>query len=161
MVDSSNRIAINQSELAAAGSALRTVAFPLKPDGDAKLPPSGASATISARDPARARAAWEYIRVALGPEIQSLMLEHTGFLPANAIAARGEAMARVFATNPSFRAAADRLPDLTFWTSFPGENALRIHRIIRDHLQALVTLQTAPRDTLAAIAHDTRALLPR
>jgi hypothetical protein len=70
-------------------------------------------------------------------------------------------MARVFAANSSFRAAAERLPDLTVWASFPGENALRIHRVIRDHLQALVTLQIAPRDALAAIARDTRALLPR
>jgi multiple sugar transport system substrate-binding protein len=161
MVDSSNRIAINQSELAAAGAALRAAAFPLKPGVDAKLPPSGASATISARDPARQAAAWDYIKVALGPEIQSLMLERSGFLPANAIAVRGEAMARAFAANPNFRAAADRLPDLTFWTAFPGEQALRIHRVIADQLQALVTLQIAPRAALAVIARETRALLPR
>lgn len=161
MVDTSSRLATYERD-AQGKFELRAVPFPLAGRADARLPPSGTSATILAADPAKRQAAWDYIKVATSPEMQSYMVEKTGFLPGNALAVQREDLLGPFVrSRPNWRAAVDRVPALTFWTAFPGENSVRIHREITDELREIVTLKRSPEEGLARLAATVRALLPR
>ncbi len=115
-----------------------------------------------AKDPARQKAAWEYIKFATGPVGATIMVKGTGYFPANAIPAKDPKMLGDFyAQNPNHRVAIGQLPSMTAWYAFPGENGLKITDVIKDHLQTVVNGSAKPADALKKMTSDTQALLPK
>lgn len=141
--------------------AVKTGRFPLAhPDG--RLPVGGNVAMILAREPAKQRAAWEYIKFACGPQGATLMVQNTGYMPATTVPSEREDMlAPWYRERPNWLTSLAQLPVLTGWYAFPGQNALRITDVINDHLQSVVARRAEPEAALRAMVDDVTALLPR
>lgn len=128
----------------------------------ARLPAGGNVAMMFTRDPARQKAAWEFIKFACGPLGATMMVHATGYMPGTTIPAqRQEMLAGFYAQNPNHLVSIRQLDVLTGWYAFPGQNALRITDVINDHLQTVVARREAPDAVLAKMAADVQGLLPR
>jgi multiple sugar transport system substrate-binding protein len=96
-------------------SARRFRAFPVS------RRPTSSTLKMFARDPAKQRAAWEYVKFATGPVGATLMVKATGYFPANALPAKDPALLGDFyKQSPNHQTAIGQLPMLTAWYAFPG-----------------------------------------
>jgi multiple sugar transport system substrate-binding protein len=139
---------------------LRTARMPLAKNG--RLPAGGNVAMMFAKDPAKQKAAWEYIKFATGPLGATAMVQGTGYFPANTIPANDPKLLKSFyEQHPNHLTAIKQLPVLTGWYAFPGENGLKITDVIKDHIQTVVSKESEPEQALAAMSRDVQALLPR
>lgn len=139
---------------------LRTARMPIEKNG--RLPAGGNVVMMFAKDPAKQKAAWEYIKFATGPLGATAMVQSTGYFPANTIPANDPKLLKPFyERHPNHLTAIKQLPVLTGWYAFPGENGLKITDVIKDHLQTVVSREATPDKALAAMSRDVQALLPR
>jgi multiple sugar transport system substrate-binding protein len=139
---------------------LRTARMPIGKDG--RLPAGGNVAMMFAKDPAKQKAAWEYIKFATGPLGATAMVHGTGYFPANTIPANDAGLLKSFyEQNPNHLTAIKQLPVLTGWYAFPGENGLKITDVIKDHMQTVISKEATPEKALADMSRDVQALLPR
>jgi multiple sugar transport system substrate-binding protein len=114
------------------------------------------------RDPARQQAAWKYIKFATGPVGATMMVNHTGYMPATTVPAQREDMlARFYRENPNYLTTIRQQDVITGWYAFPGQNALRITDVINDHLQSVVAKRAEPDAALDRMVADVQGLLPR
>lgn len=138
-----------------------TARFPI-PGPNARLPAGGAAAVILARDAARQAAAWRYVKFATGPVGATMMVNHTGYMPATTIpATREDMLARFYRENPNYLTTIRQQDVLTGWYAFPGQNALRITDVINDHLQSVVARRAEADTALDRMVADVGNLLPR
>lgn len=129
---------------------------------DARLPAGGNVAMMFARDGARRKAAWEFIKFACGPIGATMMVRATGYMPASTLPAqRKDLLADFYAANPNHMISIRQQDVIAGWYAFPGQNALRITDVINDHLQTVVARRDAPDAVLTKMATDVQALLPR
>lgn len=141
---------------------LRTARFPVSAGAASRLPAGGNVAMLFVKDPARQRAAWEYVKFATGPVGATVMVKGTGYFPANALPAKDPKLLGVFyVQNGNYRTAIAQLPILTAWYAFPGDNGLKITDVINDHLQSVVAETAAPEAVLKGMAADVQVLLPK
>jgi len=139
---------------------VRTARFPIAPAG--RLPAGGNVAMMFAKDPAKQKAAWEYIKFATGPLGATTMVKATGYFPANLIPANDPGMLKPFyEQNPNYLTAVKQLPVLTAWYAFPGENGLKITDVVKDRLQTVVSKAVQPEAALMEMSKAVQALLPR
>ncbi|NEU98001.1 ABC transporter substrate-binding protein [Bradyrhizobium uaiense] len=152
---------LRSAEKAAAGHfRIRAANLPLK--SNAKLPVGGNAAMILTRDLDRQKVAWDFVKYMTGPEAQTKLVNTTGYIPANDIAVKKpELLGKFFAENTNAMLGVEQLPILTKWPGFPGENAIKITDLIRDHIQSVVTLRREPKAVLDDMVRGVRALLPR
>lgn len=135
--------------------------FPVSSPNDL-LPAAGNGIVMLTRDAKKQHAAWEYIKFAVGATGQFLMVQSTGYVPVNIAAMKDEnGIGGLFKENPQLSIAAERLPVMSGWYSFPGENNGRIVKLIEDSAYSVVTLKQEPGEALAQLAKDVTALLPR
>lgn len=135
--------------------------FPI-PGPDARLPAGGNVAMMFTRDAQKQRAAWEFIKFATGPEGATMMVNHTGYMPATTIPAqREEMLGRFYRENPNHMVTFRQQDVITGWYAFPGQNALRITDVINDHMQSVVARRVEPEAGLTRMAADVQPLLPR
>jgi multiple sugar transport system substrate-binding protein len=141
--------------------ALKTARFPI-PGPSPRLPAGGNVAMMFTKDAAKQRAAWEFIKFATGPVGGTMMVNHTGYMPASTIPAeREELLGKFYRDNPNHMTAIRQQDVLTAWYAFPGQNALKITDTINDGLQAVVAKRAEPLTGLNAMAAEVQALLPR
>ncbi|MBI3374927.1 MAG: ABC transporter substrate-binding protein [Betaproteobacteria bacterium] len=139
----------------------RTGPFPI-PVAGGRVPAGGNAVMMLTRDPAKQRAAWEYIKFATGPVGATTMVRATGYFPANTIPAqRADLLGDFYKNNPNHLTAIKQLAYVTGWYAFPGENGLKVTDVIKDQLQAIVNRSTTPEQGLATMAASVQALLPR
>lgn len=137
----------------------RTVPFP-RASEDGRVPAGGNLAVILAKDAAKQDAAWKYVKFATGPVGQTIMVNHTGYMPSNDVAIRDAKMLGDFyRQNPNHKTSIDQIPAMTGWYAFPGPNAVKIIDVIKDHLEAVVTGRKTAQNTLPAMASDVQRLL--
>jgi len=138
---------------------LRTLRFPLGAS-DGRLPAGGNLAAMLAKDPEKQQAAWKYIKFATGPIGQTIMANHTGYLPSNDIAIRTPGLLGDFyKANANYRTSIAQLPILTGWYAFPGPNAVKIIDMIKRHAEAVVTGKKTAVETMPAMATDVQKLV--
>ena len=138
---------------------VRTAAFPV-PNEHGRLPAGGNVVMVFAKDPQKQQAAWQYVKFVTGPVAQTLMVQHTGYMPSNRIAIEGsEHLADFYRRNPNHMTSIRQLPRMTGWYAFPGRNALKVTDVIKDHMQTVVARQATAEQALAAMSKDVRALL--
>jgi multiple sugar transport system substrate-binding protein len=138
---------------------LRTGPFPIQPDG--RLPLGGNVAMLFTKDPARQKAAWEYIKFATGPVGATMMVQATGYFPSALAAADDPKLLKpYYDKNPNHLVAIRQLPKSTGWYAFPGDNGIKITDVIKDHLQSVVAQKAKPDAALAQMTKDVQALLP-
>ena len=140
---------------------LLTGRYPL-PGPNARIPAGGNVAMMFTRDAQKQRAAWEFIKFATGPVGGTMMVNHTGYMPATTIPAEREDMlGRFYRENPNHMTTFRQADSITGWYAFPGQNALRITDTINDHIQNVVARRAEADATLDRMAADVQALLPR
>jgi multiple sugar transport system substrate-binding protein len=128
---------------------------------NARLPAGGNVAMMFAKDPARQRAAWEFIKFATGPVGGTMMVKATGYMPGTTVPAqRKDMLADFYAQNPNHLVSIRQQAIITGWYAFPGQNALKITDIVNDHLQTVVAKKGEPQAVLQKMAADVRALIP-
>jgi multiple sugar transport system substrate-binding protein len=138
---------------------LLTGPFPIQPDG--RLPLGGNVAMLFTKDPARQKAAWEYIKFATGPVGATMMVQATGYFPSALAAADDPKLLKpYYDKNPNHLVAIKQLPKSTGWYAFPGDNGIKITDVIKDHLQSVVSQKAKPDAVLPQMAKDVQVLLP-
>ena len=139
---------------------IRVGPYPLS-SADARLPAGGNAIMMFTKDPARQKAAWEYLKFATSPVGQTIVAEKSGYMPNNTIAIeRDELMGRFYKSNPNHMVSIRQLPFLSGWYAFPGPSSLKISNVIRDHLRDVYTLRRTPEEVMPDMVRDVKALLP-
>ncbi len=141
--------------------AVRVARFPMSaPNG--RLPTGGAAMMLLTKDPAKQKAAWEFIKFATGPQGATIIVKATGYAPATDLPAKDAALLGDFyKDHPNHRTALSQLDSVTAWYAFPGDNGIKITDVIKDHLQTVVDKSAKADAVLKKMAADTQALLPR
>lgn len=128
----------------------------------ARLPAGGNVAMMFAKDPAKQKAAWEFIKFATGPQGATMMVNATGYMPATTIPAdREDMLAKFYRDNPNHTVSIRQQDVIIGWYAFPGQNALRITDVINDHLQTVVAKRGEADATNEAMSKAVQNLLPR
>ncbi|WFU31294.1 ABC transporter substrate-binding protein [Bradyrhizobium brasilense] len=145
---------------AAGNFRLKVGSLPVSSTAD-RLPAGGNGIVMLTDDADRQKACWEYIKFAVGPAGQKVMVEATGYVPVNLAAISDPAgLGRFFDAHPEHRIASQRLAMMTGWFSFPGENNSRIIKAIEDHCYLVVSQKQDPAAALSSLGKDVDALLP-
>lgn len=159
MVDASSVLA--SFERAAEGRfEIRTAPLPVSGPRP-RIPAAGVATVLHTRDPARQRAAWTFMRFVSSLPGQTVVGRHTGYSVPNSVAL-GEAtpLSALYRERRAARAGNATAERAGPWFAFPGENSVKVTAEIRDHLEALVRLQTSPAETMQRIERTVRALVP-
>jgi multiple sugar transport system substrate-binding protein len=143
------------------GTEFCTGTFPaIDPQRSLGAPTGGAAAVIMTKDAQKQKAAFEFIRFATGAKGQAILVEQKGYPPINARAFDIPSVKTFFETHP------ERQPDLEQvkvgmpWAVFPGDNSVRIVRVIRDNFDRVLLQTSTPELALENMAKQVRALLP-
>lgn len=159
MVDSTSYIAAAEKQINNTFG-FRTLPFPLA-DANGKLPAGGNVAMVLSKDPQRQAAAWEYVKFITGPQGQTLMVNETGYMPGNQFAVQDtQLLGRFYASHPNHNTSIQQIPVLTEWAAYPGNNALKIIEVIKDHTEKLVTRRESAAQAMPALVKEVNALLP-
>jgi multiple sugar transport system substrate-binding protein len=160
LVDSTSYVAAAERQIAARFK-FKTVAFPLA-SADGHLPAGGNVAMVFSKDTERQKAAWEYVKFVTGAIGQTQMVKYTGYMPGNEIAVQTpEMLGTFYAKNPNHMTSIQQLPLLTEWTSFPGDNSLKVIEVVKDHTERLVTGKRSAEQVIPELVRDVTALLPK
>ncbi len=140
---------------------LKTLAFPVGAQNP-RLPGGGAMAMVLSTDPARQKAAWEFLKFATGGQSQTLMSQGTGYMPVNQAAVNTpELLGNYYKQYPNQATALKQLPLLTEWVSYPGGNSLKMIEVIKGYTEGLVNGTRTAEQTMPALVKDVQALLPQ
>jgi len=140
-----------------AGFDLRTCLFPPGSAGLRRLPNGGNGGMIITKDPAKAKAAYEYAMFASGPIGTAIQVKGSGYMPMHEKGT--EALQDFYAANPNFKTSLQQIPYIYRWYSFPGANTLKIIDVIKDRLQAIVGKKANPEEAIKSAADQVRDLL--
>lgn len=141
--------------------ALRTAPFP-SPDPRSKIVSGGATMMIFSQEEEKRQAAWAFLKFAAGPEGQTIMVRHIGYMPSNQIAVdTPEMLGDYYRNNPNMQTAISQLKRTTRWLGFPGDNSLKAIQVVYDAMESVVVGKATPEAALAGAASGVEALLPK
>jgi multiple sugar transport system substrate-binding protein len=119
----------------------------------------GMVAVILSKDPTKRKAAFDYIRFGTGAESQAFIVQNTGYMPVNLKAV--PMLDAFYAEHPAWKTSVLQLPNSRPLLAWSGENGVRISQAFVDGMTALANGQTDAAQTVAALAEQVKALLPR
>lgn len=117
----------------AAGSFDVTVKpLPVVADENVYFPTGGSGIVMLTDDPERQQAAWDYIAFVTGPEGQKIVVENTGYAPANSIVLEDEAyLGAYYDANENARVAHAQVAEYAGpWYAFPGAEGVAVTDLI-------------------------------
>jgi multiple sugar transport system substrate-binding protein len=128
----------------------------------AKMPAGGNLAIIHATDPAKQKAAFEFIKFATGPIGSTHQVKMVGYMPPNAKAASDPALlGKFYQDNPMFAESNKLMPHLVGWYAYPGENSLKITDAIKRSLGSVYEGRASGKEALTEMSGGVQALLPK
>ena len=135
-------------------------AIPL--DGpDARAPAGGNLAIIHATDPAKQKAAFEFIKFATGPIGSTHQTKTAGYIPPNGLAIEDpELLGKFYEERPAYALTVELAPSLVGWYSYPGEAGLKINDALRRSLLSVVEGRADAEQALTEMVDEVQALLP-
>ena len=101
------------------------------------FPTGGSAIVMLADDPDKQQAAWEYIGFVTGPEGQKIIVENTGYAPANALVLEDDAyLGAYYAQNENARVAHAQVAKYAGpWYAFPGSEGVAVTDLIAASLE--------------------------
>jgi len=130
--------------------------------GKGRIPAAGIASMMLTHDAARQKAAWRFMTFVSGLDGQVVVGTKTSYVPANAVAAeRPDLLGDYYAKNPIMKGVLETVPVASSWYAFPGENAIKIDKVIYDKVQAVLTLREKPEEALVNLKREIEALLPK
>jgi multiple sugar transport system substrate-binding protein len=138
---------------------LKTAVFPIDNKAKGGLPTGGNAAIITAKDPKKVKAAWEFLKFATGPEAQKIVVEGTGYLPTNLRATGPEYLGPFYDKNPNFKTVAQQSDRSAPWQGYPKGNTVRIWRAQREIITATMRGDIEPKAAYDKLMKETEALM--
>ncbi|MER8536388.1 ABC transporter substrate-binding protein [Mesorhizobium sp. M1005] len=149
----------NLEKQAAGRFDLRAAPLPLV-DSVGRIPAAGTILMITSKNEESKALAWDFVKFAVGIDAQTIMGRETGLLAVNQAALDDpNRLGKQMQDRPNQKAASSELSHLTEWYAFPGENSMKITDVIKNYLQAVLTLRRQPDEALAAMKKDVEKLL--
>ncbi len=164
------RMGMSVSSSSTIGQAARNIGdrfkwgiLPVPLEGEkAKMSAGGNLAIIHAADPAKQKAAFDFIKFATGPIGTTIQVKTVGYMPSNTKAVSDPNMLGSFyRDNPLFAESAKLVPHLTGWYAYPGDNALKITDAIKRALAGLYEGRANAAAAMTEMADGVQALLPK
>jgi multiple sugar transport system substrate-binding protein len=138
---------------------LKTALFPVDDKANGKLPTGGNAAIIMSKDPAKQKAAWEFLKFVTGPQAQKIVVETAGYLPTNLRAPGPEFLGPFYEANPNFRTINGQMDRSAPWQGYPGGNSVRIWRTQREIINGVMRGEVSPEDGLKRLVSETTSLM--
>jgi multiple sugar transport system substrate-binding protein len=138
---------------------LRTAVFPIDDKAKGGLPTGGNAAIVTAKDAAKQKAAWTFVKFMTGPEAKKIVVESTGYLPTNKRAVGPDFLGPFYDANPNFRTITAQMDRSVPWQGYPGGNSVRIWRTQREIINGVMRGETAPEAGLERLVKETSALM--
>lgn len=158
LVDSSSGLATFERQIGDRFK-LATARIPLVAGG--RIPVSGISSVLMARDDARQQAAWQFMKFVSGPAGQIIIGKSSGYFPSNAaVLRRADWLGSYYESHSLTRAVTQSMPFTTKLYEFPGNNSAKIYSVISDHVESVITLSREPAEALHSMKRTVEALLP-
>jgi multiple sugar transport system substrate-binding protein len=141
---------------------MQTTTLPVIDPVKGRLPTGGAGAMMTAKDPARQDAAWEFIKFATSAEGTTLMVKNTGYVPCNQLAIDDASyLGEFYKANPLFVAATKQVHLMVPWYAFPGQNSVRVTQVMVDNLARIAEQKASPEEVVRDMAREVTRLIPR
>jgi len=136
-----------------------TARFPIDNKAQGGVPTGGNAVVMLAKDSAKQKAAWEFIKYVTSPEAQKVVVEMTGYLPTNQRAMGKEFLGPFYDQNPNFRTATTQIERSLPWGGYPGGQSVRIWRAQRDVVASVMRGEKTPEQALPDLVKATEALM--
>jgi multiple sugar transport system substrate-binding protein len=117
----------------------------------------GMVAVILAKDEAKRKAAFDYIRFGTNAENQAYMVQNTGYMPVNLKAV--PLLETFYTEHPAWKTSVSQIANSRPWFAWPGENGVRISQQVVDSMTGLANGQADA--TVKAMATQVQALMPQ
>ncbi|MHC5656193.1 ABC transporter substrate-binding protein [Stappia sp.] len=124
------------------------------------FPTGGSGIVMLTKDAAKQKAAWEYISFVTGPEGQKIIVESTGYAPANSIVIEDKAyLGSFYEKNPNALVAHTQIANYAGpWYAYPGTEGVAVTDLISAALVE-VTEGADPEATIKELAETLRVQL--
>lgn len=136
-----------------------TARFPIDNKAQGGVPTGGNAVVMLAKDAAKQKAAWEFIKYVTSPEAQKVVVEMTGYLPTNQLALGADYLGPFYDKNPNFRTATTQIDKSLPWGGYPGGQSVRIWRAQRDVVASVMRGDKTPEAALPELVKATEALM--
>jgi multiple sugar transport system substrate-binding protein len=138
---------------------LKTALFPVDDKAKGTLPTGGNAALITAKDAAKQKAAWEFIKFVTGPEAQKIVVETAGYMPTNLRAGEDAFLGPFYKDNANFRTINGQVKRAAPWQGYPGGNSVRIWRQQREVVAGVMRGEIQPKAGIERMVSETEALM--
>lgn len=138
---------------------LNTAPYPINDRVNGGLPTGGSAGIITAKDAAKQKAAWEYLKFATGPLAQKMVVESTGYFPTNKLANGPDYLEAFYKKDPRFTAAAKNADFARNWEGYPGGSTVRIWRAQRDVIGKIMRGDLKEEEGLKQLVDVTNSML--
>ena len=124
------------------------------------FPTGGSAIVMLTEDEAKQQAAWDYISFVTGPEGQKIIVENTGYAPANSIVLEDDAyLGDFYAANENARVAHAQVAQYAGpWYAYPGSEGVAVTDLIAAALED-ITLGADVDETIDTLADTLRLQL--
>lgn len=151
----------NMQERVGGAFDLRSHPFTVWNDADGKLPTGGNAAIITASDPEKVAAAWEYIKFVTGPRGQQVTAEITGYLPTNVQVLKTEYMGAFYEAEPYYATPVKQYDRADPWSGYPGTQSEKIWREQASIIRAVMEGEVTPEEGAAELKAIAEKLMQR
>lgn len=138
---------------------LKTALFPIDDKAKGTLPTGGNAAIITAKDPAKQKAAWEFVKFVTGPEAQKIVVETSGYMPTNLRTGEDAFLGSFYKDNANFRTINGQVNRASPWQGYPGGNSVRIWRQQREVVAGVMRGEIQPKAGIERMVSETEALM--
>ena len=130
---------------------------PVVDEKNAYFPTGGAAMVILTDDAGKQDAAWKYMTFVTGPEGQKVIVENTGFAPANKLVVDDAAyLGDYYAANPNAKVGHAQVASFAGpWYAYPGAEGVAVTDLIAASLVEIVA-GAEPKATVDALAETVR-----
>ncbi|MDQ0393444.1 ABC transporter substrate-binding protein [Labrys monachus] len=135
-----------------------TAPYPAPVEGPGGLAVGGSAALILAKDPAKRKAAWEFLKFATGPAGQKIVVLGSGYMPTNLQTVVPAYLGDFYAKNADWTTSVGQWPLARPWAGYPGTAGPRIWDEQKVILSRIMRGETTPDDGLKALVDVTNRL---
>lgn len=139
---------------------VKAAPFPAFKGKEVKFPAGGNFLMVFSKDPAKQKAAVEFIKFLESPASLAKWSTGTGYLPPRkGVADDPNGFKKVADENPNIKMALGLMPMVTKWASFPGANGLQAEQLLIDARDIILSGKMSAADALHQTAEKINKLL--
>lgn len=151
----------NLAELVGDRFDLRSAPFNMVDEVAGRLPTGGNAVIVTASDPDKIDAVWEYVKFVTGPKAQEITALNTGYLPTNLLSLNEDHLAPFYRENPYYATPSMQYHRAGPWQGYPGTQSEKIWRDQRSVIRAVMLGELSPEDGAAQMRSIAEALMQR